>query len=539
MATLTLAEVSEIILKRPHKELIESGEAMHTKLSMHLNGFGLSEYLTKIETYERIEALNLRKKYAKSNKDLFERLLRPVDKVFTARGGGRYFRLPTDEMEKEFDEQLKDVENGYGSKKWVETFWEPHYHDDPMGLIFMEVKKNKTYPTYKNVCDIWDYKPKGRKLDYVVFKTEDPSIFRVVDDRFDALYKMQNEYVTKIEGSVYLNYFGYVPGLIISDLPRAGSERVFESPVDAVVELADEFLRDGSIRTVYKFKHGFPKSWKYREMCGDCKGTGAIAANMCSKCNGTGKKLDASVAEVMVLDWPTSNDQVIAPNVAGFITPDLDYLKYSRDEQSWLEDLMNRTHWGSSQVQPLKDGNPETATGRFIDAQPVNERLGGYADAAEVVERFIVDAEGQFMYGKAYGGCSITYGRRFIIESPDALWKKYEAARKAGAPFGALDEHLREYYEAKFQANGLELTKHLKMMRIEPFVHLTASETAEVVSGVELARKVYFSEWSGTLRDIQWLMMKDTELKTSLTAFATSRYVPVADTTKQPAPDNI
>lgn len=529
MATLSSAEIKKILLTRPNASLIKDGEEMHKKLSIHINGIGIANYLEQIDTYEKEDALNIRKKYARSNVDLFSRLLQPVNKVFCARGGGRYFKLPSVEMEREFDKQLLDVENGYSSKKWVETFWKPRYHDDPMGLIFMEVGNNETYPTYKAITDIFDYKPTGRKLEYVVFRTEENNVFRVVDDAFDSTYRVENETVKKI-GQSYPNYFGYVPGLIISDLPKAGFEDLYVSPCDPLIELADEYLRDGSIRIVYKFKQGFPKTWKYREMCGDCKGTGMIASHACSKCNGTGKKLDSSVSEVMVLDWPTANDQVIAPNVAGFITPDLEYLKYSRTELSALEDLMNHTHWGSSQVAPMKDGNPETATGRFIDAQPVNERLSGYADAAEKIEKFIVDAIGQFTYKKEYKGCTITYGRRFLVEGPDVLWKKYEAARKSGAPFATLDEQLREYYEAKFQANTMELQKYLRMMKIEPFVHLTVEQTAAVIGGVELARKIYFSEWAATIKEVEWLITKDEELKNSLTNFATARYVPVAAT---------
>lgn len=536
MATLTPSDIKNILLTRPNKQLIIDGEAMHKKLSIHINGIGIADYLEQIETYEKQDALVIRKKYARSNIDLFSRLLRPVDKVFCARGGGRYYKLPTTEQEKAFDQQLLDVENGYSSKKWVETFWKPRYHDDPMGLVFMEVGKNEVYPTYKAITDIFDYKPDGRKLEYVVFRTEDPQVFRIVDDTYDMTYKVEGEKVKKV-GETYNNYFGYVPGLIISDIPKAGFEDLYASPVDPIVELADEYLRDGSIRNVYKFKHGFPKSWKYREMCGDCKGTGARGSNPCTTCNGTGKKLDSSVSEIMVLDWPTANDQVIAPNVAGYITPALDYLKYAREELTYLEDLMNKTHWGSSQVAPLKNGNPETATGRFIDAQPVNERLASYADAAEKIEKFIVDAIGQFTYQTEYKGCTITYGRRFLVEGPDVLWKKYEDSRKSGAPLSILDEQLKEYLESKFQANTMELQKYLRMMRIEPFPHMTVDEVSKIVSGVELARKAYFTEWAGTVREVDWLVKKDVELKDSLTEFASKRYVAaIPAPTPNPAP---
>lgn len=536
MAILTALDVLRILKERPSKDLLEAAEDMHEKLDVHINGIGLASYLTQVSTYEKPESLKLRKQYAKSNKDLFERLSRPVDKVFCARGGGRIYNIAGEGKVKEFEQILLDVEHGYSSRRWVETFWKPRYFDDPMGLIFMEVNEfGEAYPTYKCSDDIEEISLNGRKLNYVIFEVEtekedDDKRYRVVDDNFDTVYEVntdgENSTIRVIDQ--YPNHFGFVPGIIISDIPMGIVEDLYASPFDSVIELADEYLRDGSIRNIYKFKHGFPKAWKYREMCGDCKGTGAQAGNACRTCNGTGKKLDSTVSEVMVLDWPTGEDKVIAPDVMGYISPALEYLDKSREELQKLEDSMYNTHWGTEQVKQTTAGNPETATGRFIDAQPVNERLSKYADAAEVIEKFIVDCLGIFYYGDAYQGCTITYGRRFIIEGPDQLWNKYDTARKNGAPIHALDEHLREYLEAKFQANSLELYKYMKMARIEPFVHYTVEQVATFTSGEALARKVYFSEWAATIKEPEWLSKKDEELKASLTEFAKKLYVPVA-----------
>jgi hypothetical protein len=237
----------------------------------------------------------------------------------------------------------------------------------------------------------------------------------------------------------------------------------------------------------------------------------------------------------MVLDWPTSNDQVIAPDVAGYITPDLEYLKYGRDELSQLEALMYRTHWGTFQSSQNTAGEADTATAKFIDVQPVNDKLNSYADAAEEMEKFIIDAIGEFQIGRNYGGCKVSYGRRFMIEGPDVIWRKYEQARKMGAPMASLNEHLREFYEAKFQANPVEMAKYLKMMRIEPFVHLTVGETFTVVGSDEFARKLYFAEWCLTIKDTEWLVMTDEQLRESLSMFAESRYEEPASVEKASA----
>ncbi len=527
MATLTSAQVKEILLKRPGKDVVEDAQAMHKKLSMHINGLGLADYIRKIETYERPEHLALRKQYAQSNKALFARIARPIDEIYSARGGGRIYRLSSPELEKEFAGMMTEVEYGYSSKKWVECFWTPRYLDDPMGLIFIEVGADEAYPTYKSSHDIFDYKISGRKIEWVVFKTEDPDVFRVVDDSFDTLYRREGENVRKQTGTTYPNYFGRVPAIVISDIPKAGMEGIYVSPMDPVVELADEVLRTGSIRNIYSFKHGFPKTWKYREMCGDCKGTGRISANECRACNGTGKKVDSTPAEVTVLDWPVQGEPVIAPDVMGYVSPDIEYLKYSREELEWLETMIYKTHWGANNNKERQNLERETAAGVYMDVQPVNRKLGKYADSAEHVEKFIVDLLGEFYFRSDYKGATISYGRRYLLEGPDVIWKKYEDARKAGAPFSTLDEHLKEYYETKFRSNPLEMQRYLKQMRVEPFVHLTVDQCKAFTEGLDLARKAYFSEWAGTITEIGWITTPDQVLKDSLTAFAKARYEPI------------
>src|ERR1041384_6068845 len=102
---LTLTEIKGILDKRPNQSLIRVAKNMNKILSVHITGLGKDEYLSKIETFENSDQEKLRKRYARSNEDLFERVLRPLDKVFTARGSNVYYNLPT-QLEKDFLEKL-------------------------------------------------------------------------------------------------------------------------------------------------------------------------------------------------------------------------------------------------------------------------------------------------------------------------------------------------------------------------------------------------------------------------------------------------
>lgn len=508
---LTNQEIKEILLTRPTKQIWEQAAEASAKLQMHVLGNGLQRHISIIEGYESQKGESVRRKYGKSNRDLFARVLRPIDNIWNGRGGGKVF-LTTEANQKRIRSMVQDVYKNFSLQVWVEKFWRPRYIDDPMGIIFMEVnirQKNGTYPTYKSSSDIFEALPNGRRLEWVFFKTPDPEVYRLVDDAKDILVKMtgtgDDARVTVLKGKEYpqyVNWFYQVPALIVSDLPKDGDEVFFQSPVTDEIELADQFLRDGSIANIYRFKNGFPLTWKYPEVCGTCKGQKNVGGNPCPDCNASGIKLKSSPGDISVFAWPTKDEPEIRDK-GGFISPALEYLKYADENLAGLEDLIYRTHWGTDREKQKQTGEEKTATGRFLDTQPVVNRLTAYAKAAETVEEFIVNHIGEYNFKTGWQGCSINLGRRFLIEKPDEIWKKYEDGRKNGAPINALNDLLRDYYETKYQANETELQKALVLMKLEPGVHLTMKEAKEQLPWIEYIKKVYFSEYISTLTDIE------------------------------------
>ena len=78
-------KVSDEMLKKAllkqSKEIATLKEE-HKILRMHYTGIGMTDYLTRINTLENEAQITLRKKYARSNKDLFANLSSPINKVF-------------------------------------------------------------------------------------------------------------------------------------------------------------------------------------------------------------------------------------------------------------------------------------------------------------------------------------------------------------------------------------------------------------------------------------------------------------------------
>jgi hypothetical protein len=224
------------------------------------------------------------------------------------------------------------------------------------------------------------------------------------------------------------------------------------------------------------------------------------------------------VSDVKRLPIPTGTETpILAPHIAGYITPPIEAWTRMNEELKELEQLMFETLWGTKQ---LDNEENNTATGKFIDTQPVNERLSKFSDAAEVIETYITDTIGTLYFQNAYKGASISYGRRFQIENPDTLWEKYQTARSAGSPTGALDDMLREYLQSKFENHSIELQKQLKLMDIEPFLHLSAIQVQTLqIANIDKTKKLYFEDFVRTLTDNELIFSKADVLKGRLEEF--------------------
>lgn len=563
-------DIQDIILKNPSKDLVHKGRTYNKRLRMHMYGTDLESHLPKIDGFERDSVHKVRGKYAKSNKDLFSRVTRPIDKVFSAKGGSVYYRMPS-ERESVAKNYQMDVSEGMSLKAWMNSIWRAHFLDDPYGIILLEVAempraqalraqgKPFVYPTYKPITDIYDYKSTGVTLDYLVltttaqervaagFKAED-QIYRFIDDAQDYWVKRISEsQITILQEHTYPNYFGYVPGIINSDIVDPTLEGGFLSLLDEALELADIYLLKGSIRITHDFFHGFPKYWEYADHCTTCTPpngglpTGYVDGKVCPSCKGTGKKIMMNVGDVKLLEYPDKDNPAV-PQVAGYVAPSKDYHEMSNADISALEDAINFTLWGTGSKMRTegmavgKQGEPVTATEIMDDMQPKADRLFYISESAEKRCKFIMDGIIRVcMSAPSYPGCSFSLGRRYIIENADQIWEKYSKARVAGAAQSVLDDLLIEYYEAKYQSDPVKLEIQLKLMKVEPFVHHKISEVMALnPAKSDYAAKLYFGEWLSMQNEGFLLVSPIEALRTDLAAYATSKAAAIeADAAKE------
>ena len=492
---------------------VDDARKYHKRLLALIDGEGFKDLLIgKIEHIEGTQKAIARKKYARSIKDFYERLLRLTDNIYSSTGGIKRYENLTDKQIEELTNHLHDVKGGKTLESWLESVWLIVYHQDPNGIIFLEYNAELEIlpqPSYKSINTIRNYVSNGQTLEVLLFEPKelDEGIkqWYVVDDKFFYTVNQSAESFTIQEDLTFEHNFGIVPAVVNSDIEHIGHDKRL-SPVDKVIELSEEYGRDLSVKTIYKFQQGFPKHWRYASVCPTCHGIGKDGqGNTCGDCNGTGELLRGDVTNEDRLTIPEEGESVIAP-ASGFVSPDLEYLADTRTELKELEDTSTFTLWGTiidTQVQA-------TATEIIANLQPVSKRLNKYSDVAQRVETLLTEMIANNMFidkAKDTKVSSISYGRNFVLETVNTVLERYEEAKEKGDNATILDRLYHEYLLTKYKSDNVGLQIAITKSKTEPFLHYTVEQVQEISGDKEAQRKMLFDDWWKQLKSFE----KDSE----------------------------
>lgn len=517
---------------------IKAARAMKDKLRLHVDGIGLQEHLAKINNYENEGQFKARKKHAISNKFLSEELLRPVDNAFHARGGSKNYNFSSDQEKKEIEiaKKLINVKGGQSLSDYMENEWFHWFVVDPNGLIFTEIQEDETVsedstgelitdieqvlrPTYKSISEIRSYKQNGNIVDWVVFephvtidgKESDTKeiIFWVVDEKFYYLFKKGDEGLSEIKKID--NSFGRVPAILCSNIPDAVTGWK-KSPIDSQVELLDKYLVSNSVLTISEFFHNYLQQWTYIDKCNLCNGTGVnsesndVKNKDCPRCEGSGQANRKDVTDIIKLKIPDT-DQIKIDPPAGFIFAPTDAWDGQINSVERASDMIFFSQWGttisrrstSTRATDVRTSANETATGRILDAQPMNNRLNKYSVSIETSQTALANLFGEYYFPETFEGAIIQKGRRYLIETPDQIWEKYLKSKKDNAPVSTLDLLLTQFLESEFRENEQLFIYETKKIKLEPFVHWDITTVQKLnVTDIDYQKKLYFSEWIQT-----------------------------------------
>lgn len=471
----------------------------------------MDELICKIENIESEQKAKARIKYSKNIKAMFDRLFQPIDNIYYASGGLKDYDIK-ESLKKEFLFKIANVRDNKTLSEWIQLNAIQLFNTDPNGLIFLEYKDQDVYPTYKSIDSVRHYKSKGQILEWCVFEPkiiETKTYWRIVDDVKDRTFLQSGNEYTLVEDKTFDHPFGQVPALICSNINIIGQKNKLAA-IDGIIDDAKEYARDQSFLTLYKVYKGNPLFWKYIQMCGDCNGTGTNddengGSKVCGSCSGHGiYKSKNDVTDVIQLPLPeNSDDVVVAPNIAGFISPDLEtWAKYEETLKSDFE-TMYKTHWGTmyGMQQDLTAG-VKTATEVIADKQPLENQLNKYADFCEYIEWKISEWMLNFYdptKPKNESKITINLGRRYIIESYDVLLERYEKSVLAEDNNTILDKLFIEYLGAKYRNNPIDLQANITKAMVEPYLHISLQNTIAVFGNTEAQRKVLFQKFWQTV----------------------------------------
>lgn len=541
------------IIEKGATDSIKLARKRAKKLNMHLTGKGVIEYLKQLDGYETHAQKLLREKLVKSNRSLFSFILRPTDKIFTAKGGSINYNVPN-ETQNFIKERVSDVADGLDIKKYLKKVVKSQYVIDPNGILFIDIDKGGMLETHViNSSEILYYENKGNKVKSIIFepyykdipkheedrlrvlgldyvkREKEKKYYRVIDENYDRIYindggKIKEDVSQRID-----NYFGFVPAIILGD-EKDPNSKIFESIVSDIVEDADGFLRRVSVTNVHELAHLYPRYWSYEQACTKCGGEGNYSilikekqgetpaeyeTQTCSSCAGSGIKTRTNPDDEIILKAPDDGDPILAPNIAGYIQPDLQSAKFYNELIEKARNTMFQAMWGTTYEQ---GGKRETATGRFLDAQPVQDRLRDISDTFAKLHKFMLDCYGKVLLRNPRYESSVSYGNRYILESPDDILDKYmEASREKISEVATIDMRNR-YFEAEYQNDQIGLVKRMKLSNIEPFPSLSVIDVSkmEFISDIDKAKKAYFSTWVSTLTDAEIILQSEQELREKL-----------------------
>lgn len=556
---LSNEEVFEII-EYGVQDKIKLARKKAKKVNMHITGKNVVHFLEMLDGYETNAQKLLREKLVKTNRSLFSFILRPTDKVFTAKGGAVNYNVSQEKINF-LKANINEVADGLDIKKYLKKVVKKQYVIDPNGVLFIDIDPDGMLETHVvNTDKIYWYDNKGNTIKAIIFepynkqltnqeikafksvskerlkREEEKLYFRVIDEQTDRIFVKDGNNIY-LEDTVLDNFFGFVPAIILGDEKSANYD-IFESFIEDVLDDADEMLRDISVEIVHKLAHAYPRYWAYAQACTRCDGEGEIqgaaipntdpveyeAATVCPSCGGEGHKTRTNPDDEIVLQTPQEGEPVIAPDVAGFVQPDLGTMKFYSETAEKKRNSMFQSIWGTTYEQ---GGKRETATGRFLDAQPVQDRLRDFSDTFSKLHKFMLDCYGKVLLGDKMYQSSVSYGMRYILESPDDILDKLLDVSRESVPEVIKIDQRNKYLDAEYQNDPVELIKRKKLARIEPFPTMTPKEVAAIewIPDQDKIKKLYFSEWSATLTEEKLIFMSEDMLKEELSTYINNKSI--------------
>lgn len=490
------------------KENKEEAEAL-------IYGVNYKKFLVnEIEYLESAAKRLVRAKYSRPVTDLFVRVGRLLDNVFSANGTIKQINGLKDNQKVELEKHLSQIKGGQSLGKWMEDVWIKTLHVDPNGITYLKYDSDlgiDPYPEYVPINNIRYYLSDGRNCDYIVFEPKAIIVdgkdtgnkkWTIVDDKNVYTFIEENE-IFRIE-SISEHLFDSTP-VVINSADKDFDTELRYSPYNVIFEPAKAYGGKLSRLSSYENLQGFPKSYALTVPCSSCGGQKLDdKGNVCQSCKGSGEQSNdvANEIRVRIPDFNSGESFIPSDSIGGFISPALEYAAQEEQSLDRLENSIFFTQWGNQSSSEAV----RTATETIIDAQPTEQRLSWYASNVEDVESMIVDMTANHMFVRNAQDekvSTIIYSRDYIIASLNAVTLEYQTSKEKGDNYVILDDKFKKVLRTTYKGNLRGLNKALKKAFTEPYIHLTIEQVKDVYGSEEAKKKGLFNEWYDLLTEAE------------------------------------
>ena len=526
---LTENDIKDYILNPYNKSLIDYHINIKKKLDLHINGAGLESFVKTVDKVENKDYIKLKKKLANAiTVKIFEKCLRPVDRVFNAKGGMKIFNFNNSDKENQLKDILQTAQySGLNFQTYLHKIWgEVAIWLDPLSITLVEVndeadlylkflsvydRVNETYSTtyhdlqfkqYDEVCYLILNEGNDDKYDY----------YRVIDDEKDLIARKPKDFSNQdkieiLDDSIIYHKFGRVPAVFNSNkINKNNIGQSFSSYCQEAMVVADNYLNDYIDYRIYKKKLGIPRFWEFKTQCMTCSGTGTVLNTQvlevytdgqqyitCPACGGRGYDTERNLTDIFRVDLLERDVQNYIPPTGAVTLPVEIQTKMTEELERMEEDIYD-TLWGQGTFVQRERANT-TAFEIATRNENLLNKLQVIAKNKTDVEAVLIDFYGLYYFPNDYQSVFITPPNQYVTSSATEARTVYLDAKTKKSSSFQLDKLYKDYLLAEYENNPIEYEKQIKMLLINPLPHLDIIESKDLLTPIEFLIKKNFEKY--------------------------------------------
>jgi hypothetical protein len=525
-------QIREFIQNPRNGPLIKYLIKLKEKHELHIVGHGLDEFIETVDKVEDKGYIKVKKKLAnKITVKSFEKVLRPKDKILTAKGGTTIFEFSgeSESKEKIIKEVLQNINyNGHSLKSYTDQVWLDYgIWVDPMGITLIEHEltnlpegdlvltdgfkisyisvydRNEHNKPIRNFHD-FDFTSFNR-LEYLILflgkDDDDNKIYRVVDDEKDEFWiwikNKEKDDIRLIEGSTIFHEFGRTPAIFNSNRLDKNNMKSFTSYCAESMIIADDLLNDYIDSRIFKKKLGIPRFWEIKSKCAHCQDGYNLITDVnnklykegqttvqCNVCGGKGyNSKERNLTDNFILDVLPQGEGLNIPPF-GAVTLPTDIQELLDKQLLSMEEDLNETVWGQG-TSVDKERKNTTAFEISVRNESKIDKLRAIEINKVLWLTSIINLFGTAIFKDQYKGVIKTPANQFLMLTPTEARQVYLKSKEAKSPNYQLDKLYDDYLMAEYESNPIELKRQRKIVILTPLPHLDIIEANEFLNNEE------------------------------------------------------